>query len=118
MVAIELFTKWVEALVMKKAMSSSVANFLKENIICHFGVRNKFISNNDTPFLNKDVHRLTEWYFIVHTTSTPYYPKGNGQVEASNKRLLKILGKMTKENEKGWREEFPTALWTHKTVKS
>ena len=22
---------------------------------------------------------------------------------------------MTKENEKGWREEFPTALWTHKT---
>ena len=118
MVAIELFTKWLEALVMKKATSSSVANFLKENIICHFGVRNKFISDNDTPFLNKDVHRLTEWYSIAHTTSTPYYPKGNGQVEASNKRLLKILGKMTKENEKGWREELPTALWTHRTVKS
>ena len=103
---------------MKKATSSSVANFLKENIICHFGVRNKFISDNDTPFLNKDVHCLTEWYFIAHTTSTPYYPKGNGQVEASNKRLLKILGKMTKENGNGWKEVLPTALWAYRTGKS
>ena len=49
---------------------------------------------------------------------TPYYPKGNGQVEASNKRLLKILGKISKENEKGWREELPTTLWAHRTAKS
>ena len=51
-------------------------------------------------------------------TSTPYYPKGNDQVEASNKRLLKILEKMTKENGKGWKEELPTALWAHRTTKS
>ena len=103
---------------MKKTKSSSVANFLRENIICHFGVPSKIISNNGTPFLNKDVCHLIEWYSISHTTSTPYYPKGNGQGEASNKRLLKILGKMTKKNGKGWREELPTALWAHRTIKS
>ena len=51
-------------------------------------------------------------------TSTPYYPKGNGQVEASNKRLLKILGKMTKENGKGWKKELPIVLWAHRTATS
>ena len=51
-------------------------------------------------------------------TSTPYYPKGNSQAEVSNKSLLKILGKMAKENEKGWREELPTALWAHGIAKS
>ena len=86
----KLFTKWVEVMAIRKATSSSVANFLRENIICRFGVPNKIISNNGTPFLNKDVCRLIEWYSISHMTSTPYYPKVNGQVEASNKRLLKI----------------------------
>ena len=95
---------------MKKATSSLVANFQRENIICRFGVPSRFISDNGTSFLNKDVRRLTEWYSIAHTTSTPYYPKGNGQAEAPNKRLLKILGKITKENGNGWRKELPTTL--------
>ena len=95
-----------------------MANFLRENIIRHFGVRNKIIFDNSTPFLNKDVDRLTNRYSISHTTFTPYYPRGNGQAKASNKRLLKILGKMTKENEKGWKEELPIALCTHKIAKS
>ena len=78
LVATELFTKWVEVVAMKKATSSSVANFLRENIICHFGVPSIFISNNGTPFLNKDVCRLTNWYSITHMTPIPYYLKGNG----------------------------------------
>ena len=52
------------------------------------------------------MRRLTEWYPIAHTTLTPYYPKGNGQAEASNKRLLKILGKITKENGKDGEKNF------------
>ena len=69
---------------MKKVTGSSVANFLRENIICHFGIPNKIISDNGTPFLNKDVHHLIERYSISHTTLTSYYPKGNYQAEASN----------------------------------
>ena len=76
MVATKLFTKWVEVVAMKKAIGSLMANFLRENIICRFGVPNQIISDNDTPFLNKDVRCLIEWYSIAHTTSTPYYPKG------------------------------------------
>ena len=101
LVAIELFTKWVEAVALKKATSKSVANFLRENIICHFRVPNKIISDKGTPFLNKDLHRLIEWYSISHTTSTPYHPKGNGHAEASNKKIAEDIGKMTKENGKG-----------------
>ena len=103
---------------MKRVTGSSVANFLRENIVCRFGVPSKIISNNGTPFLNKDVRRLIEWYSISHTTSTPYYLKRNGQAEASNKRLLKILEKMTKENGKGRRKEIPIALWAQRTAKS
>ena len=59
LVATALFTRWVEAVAMKKAMDCLVSNFLRENIVCHFGVPTKIISNNGKPFLNKDVRRLT-----------------------------------------------------------
>ena len=78
MVATKLYTKWVEAVVLKKASSISVANVLRENVVCRFRVPGRIISNNGAPFLNKDVRYLTEWYSIIHITSTPYYPKGNG----------------------------------------
>ena len=71
LVATELFTKWVEVVALKKAIGNLMANFLRENIICHFGAPNKIISDNGTPFLNKDVRHLTEWYSISRTTSTP-----------------------------------------------
>ena len=55
------------------------------------------ISDNGTPFINKDMKGLTEAYYIKHGRSTPYYPQGNGQAEATNKVMLKILKKMKHE---------------------
>ena len=40
---------------------------------------------------------LIEAYYIKHGRSTPYYPQGNGQAEATNKVMLKILKKMKHE---------------------
>ena len=36
---------------------------------------------------------LTKAYYIKHGRSTPYYPQGNGQAEATNRVILKILKK-------------------------
>lgn len=77
--ATECFTKWVEAIPLKKATGLAVAKFLKENGICRFGVPRIILSDNGTPFVNKDVRKLTEKYCINHVKSTPYYPQGNGQ---------------------------------------
>ena len=52
------------------------------------------ISDNGTLFINKDMKGLTEAYYIKHGRSTPYYPQGKGQVEATNRVMLKILKKM------------------------
>ena len=54
----------------------------------------------------------------MHNMSTPYYLKGNGQAEATNKRLLCILSKTVHDNRKNWKEELPMALWAHRTFQS
>ena len=102
LVTTEYFTKWVEAIPLKRATGPTVANFIKEHILCHFGISYKIVSDNGTPFVNKDVQAITEYYKIKHRRSTPYYPQGNGQVEPTNKVLLGILSKMVFDYTRGW----------------
>ena len=84
LVAIEYFTKFIEAIPLKKATGPTVANFIREHIICRFGILHKIVTDNGTPFVNKDVWKLLNHRHIKHCKSTPYYPQGNGQAEATN----------------------------------
>ena len=81
--------KWVEAIPLKNATGPVVANFIKKNIICRFGIPKRILSNNGTLFINSNVRELLALYDVDHVKSSPYYPKGNDQVEATNKTLLK-----------------------------
>jgi flagellar biosynthesis/type III secretory pathway protein FliH len=47
--------------------------------------------------------------------SSPYYAQANGQVEASNKVLIKIIKKRIKDNPRKWHEKLSEALWAHRT---
>ena len=117
LVGTECFTKWVEAIPLKKATGPAVANFMKEHIICRFGIPKRVLSDNGTPFVNSHVRQLLASYGIDHAKSTPYYPKGNGQAEATNKTLLKVLSRMVHDNHKEWHDKLPLALWAYRTSK-
>ena len=114
LVAIEYFSKWVEAILHRKATGVVVANFIREHIITRFGIPHKIISDNGTPFVNKSVREVLENYRIKHHRSTPYYPQGNGLAEATNRMLLRILSKMVFDYGKGWNFHLADALWAYR----
>jgi ribonuclease HI len=66
LVATEYFTKWVEAIPLRKATGAAVANFIREHIITRFGIPYKLITDNGTPFINKDVREVLEHYRVKH----------------------------------------------------
>ena len=111
LVATKYFTKRAEAVPLCKAMGGVVANFIKENIIIRFRVPHRIISDNGTPFDNNDVRKMLEFYQVKHHCSSPYYPQGNGQAEATNKTLIKIISKMSQEYTGGCAVHLPDALW-------
>ena len=74
LVATKYFTKWAEAVPLRKAMGGAMANFIKENIIIRFGVPYRIISDNGTPFANNDVRKMLDFYQVKHHCSSPYYP--------------------------------------------
>ena len=70
--ATEYFTKWVEVIPLHKATRGVMANFIKENIIVRFGVPHRIISDNGTPFVNREVRKMLEFYQVKYHQSSPY----------------------------------------------
>ena len=50
LVAIDYFTKWLEAASNKVLNSKKVAQFIQTNIICRYGVPHEIIPNNELHF--------------------------------------------------------------------
>ena len=96
---------------MKKVTGAAVANFIQEHIITQFGIFRRLINDNRTLFINKDMKNLTEAYYIKYGRSTLYYPQGNGQAEATNRVILKILKKMKHEYGGKWSAHLTDVLW-------
>ena len=60
--------------------------------------------------------KLMEKYKFRHGFSASYNPSSNGQAEAFNKVLCKILKKMVSKNRRDWHERLPEALWAYRTT--
>ncbi|XP_026378574.1 uncharacterized protein LOC113273014 [Papaver somniferum] len=96
---------------------STIAAFIKEHIICRFGAPMIIRSDNGTSFVNQTVKELLDQYGIKFHTSTVYYPQGNGQTEATNKTLLRILSRTVHDNHRSCHEQLPLALWAYRISK-
>ncbi|WJZ84729.1 hypothetical protein VitviT2T_004322 [Vitis vinifera] len=113
LVAIDYFTKWVEAASYTRLTSIRVASFIKSHIIYRYRVSHELISDRGVHF-RAEVDTLLQRYGIQHHTSFAYRSQTNGVVEAANKNIKKILQKMV-ETSRDWSENLHFALWAYRT---
>ncbi|XP_070014664.1 uncharacterized protein [Nicotiana sylvestris] len=115
LVAIDYFTKWVEAASYKAVTKKVIADFFKDCIVCRFGVP-EFIVTDNAANLNSDLMKsICETFKIKYMNSIAYRPQMNRDVEAANKNIKKILRKMV-ENRKKLHEKLPFALLGYRTT--
>ncbi|XP_042519159.1 uncharacterized protein LOC122092926 [Macadamia integrifolia] len=113
LVAIDYFTKWVEAQSYAKLTVAKVAKFLQEHIICLYGMPHEVISNQGQHFRDK-IQELCDQFRIARHRSSPYRPQTNGAVKAANKNMKVILQKMVDRNN-DWADKLAYALWDYRT---
>ncbi|XP_070025035.1 uncharacterized protein [Nicotiana sylvestris] len=118
LVAINYFIKWVEAVTLKVVTKKVVVDFVRSNIICHFGIPTTIITDNAANLNSHLMREICDQFKIMHQNSTPYRPKANGVVKAANKNIKKILRKMI-QSSRQWHENLPFALLGYrKTVRT
>ncbi|KAI5313614.1 hypothetical protein L3X38_042790 [Prunus dulcis] len=80
-----------------EALSSTkeadVERFIWRNILCQFGCPQSLVTDNGSQFIGKQIIAFFGKYKIKQHLSTPRYPQGKGQAEASNKVILDCLKK-------------------------
>ena len=58
LVAIDYFTKWVEATLFASVTKNVVARFIKHNLICRYGIPERIITDNGINLKNTTITKL------------------------------------------------------------
>ncbi|KAL0415847.1 UNVERIFIED_CONTAM: Gag-Pol polyprotein [Sesamum latifolium] len=113
-VAVEYFTKWVEAEALAKITEKEMINFIWKNIICRYGVPRVLVSDNGTQFQGKTIMAWCKELKIQQNFTAIGNPQANGQTEVTNRTILQHL-KTRLEGVKGsWVEELLGVLWAYR----
>lgn len=80
----EYYTKWVDLIYLKQASGASMTNFIREKIICRFGIPNCLLSDSGTRSFNMHVWKLLADYKSELAKSSSYYPYKNELAKSSS----------------------------------
>ncbi|XP_015081399.1 uncharacterized protein LOC107025031 [Solanum pennellii] len=111
-----LFQKWVEASTFKAVTKKAVVDFVRNNIVCRFGIPESIITDNAANLKSYLMKKTCERLKIAHRNSTVYQPQMNGAVETANKSIKNILRKIV-DSHKQWHEKLPLTKAFKKKVK-
>ena len=111
LVAVDKFTKWIEAKPIKSLDAATAVNFVQV-IIHRFGVRHYIITDNGTNF-DFAIFKDFCWSQGIKVNYTSVaHPQSNGQVERANGLILKgikpCLIRELKEAAGAWVDELPS----------
>ncbi|KAG7588731.1 Ribonuclease H-like superfamily [Arabidopsis suecica] len=116
LVLTDYFSKWIEAEAYASIKDSAVNTFIWKNIICRHGVPYEIVTDNGPQFISHEFEAFCSEWGIKVSYSTPRYPQGNGQAEATNKTILSNLKKRLSHLKGGWYDELQPVLCAYRTT--
>ncbi|GAU27362.1 hypothetical protein TSUD_55150 [Trifolium subterraneum] len=116
LVAVDYFTKWIEAEPVATISSERVKKFYWKNILCRFGIPKYIVSDNGTQFTSESVINFCQEKGIRNTFISVEHPQANGQAESANKVILRAIKRRLEGKDKNWVEHLLPTLWSYHTT--
>nr|GEX61234.1 hypothetical protein [Tanacetum cinerariifolium] len=86
-VAIDYFTKWIEAKPVATITGNQVKKFIRDNIVCKFGLPGEIITDNRKQFRDNPFKDWCEKLCIRQRVASVKHLQANGLVERENRSL-------------------------------
>ena len=113
-VGMECFTKWVEAEPLATTTEKNIWCFVWKNVVCWFGIPKVLVSDNSKQFDKEAFRDFCQQLGIKNHYSSLTHPQASGQIEVTNRSLLKII-KTWLEGAKGvWLDKLPSVFWAYR----
>ena len=117
--AIEYFTRWIDAKPLATITSEIVKKLFWQNIICRFGVPRTLTVDNGKQFNSDKFKEFCQSIGTKTAFASVYHLESNGVVERANIIVLSAISKNLFNLRKGkWTEELLKVVWSHNTMAS
>nr|GEZ06285.1 reverse transcriptase domain-containing protein [Tanacetum cinerariifolium] len=90
-VAMDYFTKWIEAKAVATITDGQVKKFVWNNIVCRFGIPEEIISDNGKQFTDNPFKDWCDKLNITQHFASVKHPQSNGLVERANRSLGEVI---------------------------
>nr|GEZ94675.1 reverse transcriptase domain-containing protein [Tanacetum cinerariifolium] len=94
-VAMDYFTKWIEAKAVATITDEQVKKFVWDNIVCRFGIPGEIISDNGKQFADNPFKDWCDKLNITQRFASVKHSQSNGLVERANRSLGEQIGMPT-----------------------
>ncbi|XP_071695037.1 uncharacterized protein [Rutidosis leptorrhynchoides] len=115
-VAIDFFSKWVEAKVLARITGENIKKFLWNDIVCRYGLPNEIVSDNGKQLADNPFKSWCEELSIKQTFTSVVHSQANGQVKVTNKEIVAGINARLGLSHTKWVDEIPYVLWAHRTT--
>jgi transposase InsO family protein len=121
LVAIDMFSKWVEVRPITNLRAEQAMTFFTD-IVYRFGVSNSIITDNGSQFTRRKFLELCDKFHIRVDWAAVAHPQTNDQVERANGMILqglkpRIFDRLNKSGRK-WLQKLPAVVWSLRTTPS
>jgi transposase InsO family protein len=121
LVAVDKFSKWIEARPITNLRAEQAVSFFTD-IIHRFKVPNSIITDIRSQFTDRKFLEFCDKYHISMDWAAVAHPQTNGQVERANDMILqglkpRIFDRLNKSGRK-WLQKLPSVIWSLRTTPS
>jgi len=102
LVAMDYFTKWVEAYAIPNQEAATIADVLVKEFFCRFGVPLILHCDQGRNFESKLFQETCDRFGIKKTRTTALHPQSDGMVERMNRTMGKYLAKVVADHQRDW----------------
>ena len=115
LVALDLATKYPDAVALKNIDSLSIAEALMD-IFARLGLPDEILHDQGTQFISEVMQKFNRILRVKGIKTSPYNPKCNGSCENFNKTLKQMLKKLSCNKEKDWDRYLQPLLFAYREV--
>ncbi|KAH9729832.1 Ribonuclease H [Citrus sinensis] len=115
-VAIDYFTKWIEVEALSRITEKKTTDFVWRNMVCRYGIPYALVTDNGRQFDNHSFRDFCQNLGIKLKYCSPAHPQSNGQVEAANKTIKRLLKTRLGAKKGAWVDELSGVLWAYRTT--
>jgi len=110
-VAVEGFTKWIEAVIVPDLSAATTAQALWDTVFSRFGIPTSLHSDRHGSFLSNLMTELMKMLEVRQLTNSTHASRSTGMVERNNRTIIDKL-RIALSAEKDWSQTLSTVLYS------